>query len=506
VWWLAVRNFLMGTLISVVPAVAFYSAAFEYTPEQLRLLSVLGTSGAVFFLLLDLGILALVLRPVRAALLPCASPGAIQQGIARLRALPVLVLPRIFGPHALVATAVLTLLVVWANRRFGLGIDEATFPIYWLVNLSVVPVGHVVFEYHATERLIRKPLAYLLPSVPREAAPEPARGLGLAPRIFLFSGLLGLAPPVIVGLVLLQRAQGVGLELSSQFLLQLSGAGVALAMLWVLLLALVSRELGEQTRAITSALDRIAGGELATTVPVYSVSEFGKIGAAVNRMAAGLRERQQLRDLFGAYMTRDLAEQLLGASELTATERRKVTVMIVDLREFTALSTKYPAETVVQLLNEFFAPTVAAIAREHGHVNKFLGDGLLAVFGAPGARADAADCAVRAAIEIRHGLDALNSDLAARGWPQLKMGAAIHTGEAIVGTIGVPEHKLEYTVVGEAVNLTSRVEALNKSLGTDILLTRETVQDLRGSYNLRALPPAEVRGIPRPVEVFALEE
>jgi class 3 adenylate cyclase len=503
-WRRAVANYLLGTLISVVPAFAFYSLAFDYSPDQWRLLARLILPGGAAFVAVDLAVLAWLLRPVRHALALASPVDDRRRGAERLRALPVWVLPRIFGPHAVSATLVFNLLVVWANNAWGLGVPESHFPLYWLLNLTVVPVGHVVYEYHATERLIRRPLAQL-----RARGLPPAEAKVLLPlgtRIFLFSFLLGMAPLVIAVFILVQRGRLAGLEFAASFYAQLAALAAALTLLWLLLLGLVSRELREQTRSITSALDRIAGGDLHTEVPVESTSEFGRIALAVDHMAAGLRERQQLRDLFGAYLTRELAEQLISAKDLCATERRAVTVLFLDLRDFTALSTRHPAETVVGLLNRFLAVAAAAIAQEGGHVNKYLGDGLLAVFGAPVALADSPARAVRAALEVRRRLEGLNQKLEAQGLPRLRMGAGVHTGEAIVGTIGSPEHKLEYTVIGEPVNLASRLEGLNKQFGTEILMSAEAAARVKDSIPLRSLGPTEVRGVPRPVEVFTTRD
>lgn len=501
IWRQAIWNYVFGMFISIVPGFAFYSLAFEYTPEQLSILAWLALPGVVTILGVDLLVLRGVLAPVRRALEDGAGRGTAQRGIDRLLDLPVLVLLRIFGPHAVSGTLAFNLLVVWANRAHGLGIPESHFALYWLLNLTVIPVGHAVFEYHATERLIQAPLAELLRRGGGTVEPERLVRFPLAARIFLFSTLLGMTPPVIGGFVAYQRTQAAGLELPAQFLFNLAVVAVALTLLWVLLLALVSREIGEQTSAITKVLDRIAGGDLRAEAPIQSTSEFGKISLAVNEMAAGLRERQKIRDMFGAYLTRDLADELLQSGRLATTERREVCVMFVDLRDFTALSAQQTPEQVVELLNEFFRVAVAAVVAERGHVNKFLGDGLLAVFGAPVALDDAADCALRAAIQIRTRLGELNERFAARQLPQLKMGAGIHAGEVIVGTIGSPEQKLEYTVIGETVNLASRVEGLNKEFGTEILMTRETAKWLKGSYPLEALPAAEVKGVARKVEL-----
>jgi adenylate cyclase len=504
IWRRSVANYALGTLVSIVPCFAFYSVAFEYSPEQLRILLRLALPGLAVLLTVDLLVLRAALAPLRAGLATDAGEPAMQRAAERLQSLPLLVLPRIFGVHAVTATLVFNLLILWANRAQGLGIPTSHFPLYWLVNLTVVPVGHCVYEYHATERLVTKPLGELLKKMGGVAEPRKLVRFPLGARIFFFSGLLGLAPVAIGGLIASQRFAASGLELPPSFLYQLGIVGAALALLWVLLLGLVSREIGEQTRAITSALDRIAAGDLAAEAPVRSISEFGRIAASVNEMTAGLRDRQRVRDLFGAYLTRDVADTLLHAERAGATQRREVTVLFLDLRNFTTLSTQLPAETVVEILNAFLTRAVAAIADAGGHVNKFLGDGLLAVFGAPLELPESPDRALAAALDIRLRLAELNSEFAARGWPELRMGAALHFGEAIVGTIGSPEQKLEYTVIGEAVNLASRIEGLNKKFGTEILLTRETAAHLKGNYSLTALGATEVRGIPRPVEVLTL--
>jgi len=513
----AVRNYVVGTLASVVPAFAFYSVAFEYTPEQLTVLAQLAVPGLGLLLAVDILALRALLRPIR-PLVDCAGNGtgdykgsaapaegaSFGREVDRLLAWPTLVLPRIFGLHAVSATLIISLLILWVNRTRGTVIPESDFPLYWFLNLTVVPVAHAVYEYHASERLIQEPLARLVEQGRLRLDPQRLVRLPLARRLFLFSGLLAIAPLIVVSFIFYQRWQASGQAFPPGLITQLIVVGAALILLWMLLLGLVSREVGEQTAAITHSLERIAAGDLGAAAAVRSTSEFGRIALAVNEMAAGLRERQRIRDLFGAYLTEELAAELLAPGRALAAERRRVTVLFVDLRDFTALSSAHPIETVLDLLNQFFREAVAAITAHRGHVNKFLGDGVLAVFGAPNEIPEAADRALSAALEIQHRLRRLNEELAARELPLLRAGAALHTGEVLAGTIGVPERKLEYTVIGEAVNLTARLEALNKQFGSEILLSQETASELKRSYALQKMPPAEVRGIPRPVEVFTL--
>jgi serine phosphatase RsbU (regulator of sigma subunit) len=299
-WRRSVWNFLLATLVAVVPAFAFYSLAFNYTSRQLGILLKLAVPGIAVLLAVDLSVLRWVLRPVWRALSSGAPVEVVKRGINRLLLLPVLTLARVFGPHAVMASLILSALVRWSNRVYGLGIPESQFPLYWLLNLTVVPIGHAVLEYHTTERLIQEPLEQLRPLATGGLESHRLVRLPLASRIFLFSAMLGMAPPVIGGFIAYQRTQAASLTLPYAFLAQLAMVGGALALLWLLLLALVSREVGEQTRGITATLDRIASGDLTAEAPVRSISELGQIALAVNAMTAGLRERERLQHELGA--------------------------------------------------------------------------------------------------------------------------------------------------------------------------------------------------------------
>ena len=298
-WKSSIWNFLLGTLIAIVPAFAFYNLANDYTPRQLGILLELAVVGVPILVAADLTALAWTLRPIRRALSSTASDENVQRGVSRLLALPFLVLPGVFGVHAVMASLILNVLIIWGDRAYGLGIPASQFPLYWLLNLTVVPIGHVVVEYHATERLIQKPLAQLMARTAKRLDPAQLVRLPLASRIFLFSTLLGLAPPVIGGFIAYQRTRAAGLTFPYNFVFQLVAVGGALVLLWLQLLALFSREVGEQTRAITGTLQRIASGDLTAEAPVRSLSEFGEIALAVNSMTSGLRERERLQKEFG---------------------------------------------------------------------------------------------------------------------------------------------------------------------------------------------------------------
>ena len=251
-------------------------------------------------------------------------------------------------------------------------------------------------------------------------------------------------------------------------------------------------------RDLAEGTERVAAGDYSQRLPVVQDDDLGALAASFNRMQAGLAERQRLQAAFGTYVDPALAARLLEQGDDVFTgERREVTVMFVDIRDFTPFAEANTAEDTVARLNALFEIVVPAVVEAGGHVNKFLGDGALAVFGAPNDLADHADAAVTAAVLI-HRL------VAERFGGTLRIGIGINTGVVIAGTIG-GGGKLEFTLIGDTVNVAARVEQLTKTTGDAILLTQRSVDALtsrpadlvdRGSHALK--------GKSATVQVFAL--
>jgi class 3 adenylate cyclase len=224
-------------------------------------------------------------------------------------------------------------------------------------------------------------------------------------------------------------------------------------------------------RELAAATERVAAGEYSQRVPVVQDDDLGALSASFNRMQAGLAERQRLQAAFGTYVDPVLAARLLEQGDDVFTgERRQVTVMFVDIRDFTPFAEANTAEDTVARLNALFEIVVPAVVDAGGHVNKFLGDGALAVFGAPNDLAHHTDAAVNAAVLI-YRLVAERFDGA------LRIGIGINTGVVIAGTIG-GGGKLEFTLIGDTVNVAARVEQLTKTTGDAILLTEQCVDAL----------------------------
>jgi adenylate cyclase len=224
-------------------------------------------------------------------------------------------------------------------------------------------------------------------------------------------------------------------------------------------------------RDLAEGTERVAAGDYTQRLPVVQDDDLGALAASFNRMQAGLIERQRLQAAFGTYVDPALAGRLLEqGDDIFTGERRQVTVMFVDIRDFTPFAEANTAEDTVARLNALFEIVVPAVVDAGGHVNKFLGDGALAVFGAPNDLADHADAAVSAAVLI-HRL------VAERFGGALRIGIGINTGVVIAGTIG-GGGKLEFTLIGDTVNVAARVEQLTKTTGDLILLTQQSVDAL----------------------------
>ncbi|WP_156298509.1 adenylate/guanylate cyclase domain-containing protein [Mycobacterium paragordonae] len=255
----------------------------------------------------------------------------------------------------------------------------------------------------------------------------------------------------------------------------------------------------QTTRDLADGTKRVAAGDYSRRLPVVQDDDLGALAASFNRMQAGLAERQRLRAAFGSYVDPALAARLLEqGDDVFSGERREVTVMFVDIRDFTPFAEANTAEDTVARLNALFDIVVPAVLDAGGHVNKFLGDGALAVFGAPNELEAHADSALSAAVTIHR-------MVAERFGGAVRIGIGINTGVVIAGTIG-GGGKLEFTLIGDAVNVAARVEQLTKTTGDAILLTGQTVNALgarpsglvdRGAHALK--------GKSASVEVFGLD-
>jgi adenylate cyclase len=218
-------------------------------------------------------------------------------------------------------------------------------------------------------------------------------------------------------------------------------------------------------------------------------------------MIKGLKDRDFIKDTFGRYVSKQVAEAILNGRLELGGERKRATVLISDIRNFTAISEKFPPEEVVDFLNEYFSEMVSVVIKYEGTLDKFIGDALLAVFGAPIAHPDDAKRAVFAALEMQEKLKEFNKKRVKKGKNEIRIGIAVHTGNLVAGNIG-SEVRMEYTVIGDTVNLTSRLEPLNKQFGTQILISESTYSEVKDDIEVREIPAVELRGKEEKVKIY----
>jgi adenylate cyclase len=213
---------------------------------------------------------------------------------------------------------------------------------------------------------------------------------------------------------------------------------------------------------------------------------------------------ERIQRAFGRFTPDDVIESLTESGGGLAPHRREVTVLFADLRGFTAISDRLDPAQVVTLLNGYFECMTEAIAARHGRVTELIGDGLLALFGALEPNPWQARDAVLAALDMRAALERYNGQLRAQFLPELRFGIGIHCGEVMAGVIG-NEGLSKFSVVGDPINVASRVEGLTKIHGVDLLVTDEVRAGLDPTFRLRAMPAVEVKGKPHPIVTYWVE-
>jgi adenylate cyclase len=260
---------------------------------------------------------------------------------------------------------------------------------------------------------------------------------------------------------------------------------------------LVTRSVLRPLADLQRATERVLDGDFGVTVPVTTGDETGELAASFNAMVQGLAERERIRDAFGTYLDREVAEYILSDEFDEEGRELEVSVLFTDVRDFTGFSADAEAKEVVAALNRLFEVVVPVISRHGGHVDKFEGDGLLAVFGAPAPYRDHAKRATRAAMEICRRVN--ERDEAG----ELRVGVGVNTGRVVAGAVG-GAGRLNFSVIGDAVNIAARVEAATRDLDRDVLITSATADGLGDDINAESEGAHDLKGIADPVELFSI--
>ena len=267
-----------------------------------------------------------------------------------------------------------------------------------------------------------------------------------------------------------------------------------------------SKHVTRPVYALVDASRRITSGEFELDIRPTSHDEIGLLTESFVEMGQGLAERERMKDTFGKFVNRQIAEQALKGDLQLGGSRRNATIFFSDIRSFTAMSEKMDPESVVEFLNEYMSLMVDCIEQTGGVVDKFIGDAIMAVWGTPfsaGSEKEDALQALRAMLLMREALKEFNRDRGTAEKPLIKIGCGVNTGPVLAGQIG-SHQRMEYTVIGDAVNLASRIESLNKPFATDILISEYTWNLVKDEVRGELMPSVRVKGKSAPLKIYAV--
>ncbi len=288
------------------------------------------------------------------------------------------------------------------------------------------------------------------------------------------------------------------------FLIVVSAAALAAAAILALLIA---RGVSQPVQQLAAHTHVIARGDYKTRLALDRADELGQLADAMNAMSVGLAERDRVRDLLDKNVSPEVAAQLIRDGAALGGQEREVTILFADLRGFTTLSEKLPPTDLLALLNRYLDRMSTAIEAHGGVIDKFIGDGIMALFGAPVAQGDAADRALAAALAMERALADLNRELAAEGRPPLGIGVGVNTARVVAGNIG-SHRRLNYSVIGDGVNVAARIESETRKPEhrTNLITSAATLAALRDPEKIfpRLLGKVYVKGRAEPVEIFAV--
>ena len=389
--------------------------------------------------------------------------------------------------------------VIYARAQFGIYIKAILISSWAFALFSGMTAW--TLSYLAIEILNR---TILLPKVFPEGHIS-RNGFSFRPsfkHLMLFCFIVSSVFPVVILLSSYISVQvNNGLELHS---------GVIIVSVMLLIIAFIitmslSRLILNPLKNLTEASKRIQEGDYKSRVGIVTSDELGELADSFNDMADSLAEKEFMRDTFGKVVDPEVRDYLMSGAgraslgETLGGETREVTVLFCDIRSFTAMSEKMAAAEVVSLLNRYFTALGQCITAHHGIINKYIGDAIMAIFGAPVASQNSAEDAFLAAMDMRKALVQVNKEFIEDGLPELKFGIGIHTGPVFAGTIGA-ENRMEYTVIGDTVNTASRLESLCKTYTTDLLVSEAAASKLKTP--LEFVTDAQIRGKTEPMKVY----
>jgi len=275
---------------------------------------------------------------------------------------------------------------------------------------------------------------------------------------------------------------------------------VALA---ILIIYFYSKSLSNPIRKLVGATREIEEGNYSLDLKPRSQDEVGVLTRAFLNMGMGLEEKERIKDAFGRFVNKEMAEMAEKGDIQLGGEIKPATIFFSDIRSFTAISEKLTPSEVVSFLNEYMTLMVECVNQTNGVVDKYIGDAIMAIWGTPISHGNDAENAVNGALLMRTALRKFNQGRGGDRKPIIRIGCGINSGDVLAGQIGSNE-RMEYTVIGDAVNLASRIEALNKPMGSDVLISQGTADIVEGIFDLVPMNKIKVKGKSEPQQIYAV--
>jgi class 3 adenylate cyclase len=282
-------------------------------------------------------------------------------------------------------------------------------------------------------------------------------------------------------------------------------AGGLCIVLTLLLIRFVVGKMVRSVRKISQAAEQVASGNYGDPLSVRSVDEIGQLTQSFNTMVEGLKERAFIRNTFGRYMDQEIAKELMRRPEAARLggEKRKVAILISDIRGFTTLSESLSPEATISLLNHYFSRMIEVIQKHQGIIVDFFGDGVLVFFDPlDGPVEPVIRRTVGCALEMQGSMEHFNVEMGERGLPALQMGVGLNVGEVIVGNIG-SETRAKYGIVGSAVNITQRIQSTAK--GGDLVISESVYQYLFKDLIIKSSFRVPLKGLQDDLKLYVVE-
>ena len=415
----------------------------------------------------------------------------------------------IHGPVALILATLATLLI--SNPLLEGNFRSWQIATLWGTILMAVP-AHAILEFFAVQDAVRDaiPIVRAHCGDLTDQEKQDLMPISLRQKMIFCTLFVTIIPTAVLGATVLLKLNDRFDKFNIMNKLEILNS----ISLWIIVLfffstivslaicLLLTNNVANLTEALVQAMREVESGNMRTRLEVVSTDSFGYLYEGFNKMVHSLKERARLRDVISKYISPHMIEFMSSDDIRLEGINAHASVLFADIRGFTTLSEGMTPSEVVELLSSYLSAVEPVIRAQGGWINKFAGDSLLAVFGVPNPQPDHANRAVLAATQMRATLKEFNALRESSGKIPIRIGMGIHCGWLIAGSVGSPE-RMEYTVIGDAVNVASRLQNLTKEFETDLLISFEVFQALSTSLQTRG-KLVELRGKSLPMRVFTV--